>query len=71
MISPANTYPGLTKPGKGEAKEPNVYYPAGTRNFSRVVPADDLQAVAGNWPIFGRAKSLHSRRPGTLRQRHR
>ena len=54
MISPANTYPGLTKPGKGEAKEPNVYYPAGTRNFSRVVPADDLQgAVAGNW-----AKSL-------------
>ena len=54
MISPANTYPGLTKPGKGEAKEPNVYYPAGTRNFTRVVPADDLQgAVAGNW-----AKSL-------------
>jgi branched-chain amino acid transport system substrate-binding protein len=54
MISPANTYPGLTKPGKGEPKEPNVYYPAGTRNFSRVVPADDLQgAVAGNW-----AKSL-------------
>ena len=54
MISPANTYPGLTKPGKGEANEPNVYYPAGTRNFSRVVPADDLQgAVAGNW-----AKSL-------------
>jgi branched-chain amino acid transport system substrate-binding protein len=54
MVSPANTYPGLTKPGKGEAKEPNVYYPAGTRNFSRVVPADDLQgAVAANW-----AKSL-------------
>jgi branched-chain amino acid transport system substrate-binding protein len=54
MISPANTYPGLTKPGKGEAKEPDVYYPAGTRNYSRVVPADDLQgAVAGNW-----AKSL-------------
>jgi len=54
MISPANTYPGLTKPGKGEPKEPNVYYPTGTRNYSRVVPADDLQgAVAGNW-----AKSL-------------
>ena len=54
MISPANTYPGLTKPGKGEANEPNVYYPTGTRNYSRVVPADDLQgAVAGNW-----AKSL-------------
>jgi branched-chain amino acid transport system substrate-binding protein len=54
MISPANTYPGLTKPGKGEPKEPDVYYPTGTRNYSRVVPADDLQgAVAGNW-----AKSL-------------
>src|SRR4028118_1064666 len=54
MVSPANTYPGLTKPGKGEDREPNVYYPTGTRNYSRVVPADDLQgAVAGNW-----AKSL-------------
>ncbi|PSB23953.1 branched chain amino acid ABC transporter substrate-binding protein [filamentous cyanobacterium Phorm 46] len=54
MISPANTYPGLTKPGKGEPKEPNVYYPAGTRNFTRVVPADDIQGtVATNW-----AKSL-------------
>jgi len=54
MISPANTYPGLTKPGKGEANEPNVYYPKGQRNFSRVVPADDLQGVvAANW-----AKSL-------------
>src|SRR3990170_7079213 len=27
MISPANTYPGLTKPGKGEADEPGIYYP--------------------------------------------
>ncbi len=54
MVSPATTYPGLTKPGKGEAKEPNVYYPTGTRNFARVVPADDLQgAIASNW-----AKSL-------------
>lgn len=54
MISPANTYPGLTKPGKGEANEPNVYYPNGKRNFTRVVPADDLQGAAGaNW-----AKSL-------------
>lgn len=54
MVSPANTYPGLTKPGKGEANEPNVYYPNGKRNYGRVVPADDLQGVAGaNW-----AKSL-------------
>jgi branched-chain amino acid transport system substrate-binding protein len=50
MISPANTYPGLTKPGKGEADEPDKYYPNGTRNYSRVVPADDLQgAVAAQW----------------------
>jgi branched-chain amino acid transport system substrate-binding protein len=50
MISPANTYPGLTKPGKGEPNEPDVYYPGGKRNYARVVPADDLQgAVAANW----------------------
>ena len=50
MVSPANTYPGLTKPGKGEKNEPDVYYPNGKRNFARVVPADDLQgSVAANW----------------------
>jgi branched-chain amino acid transport system substrate-binding protein len=50
MISPANTYPGLTKPGKGEANEPKVYQPTGKPNYSRVVPADDLQgAVGANW----------------------
>jgi len=50
MISPANTYPGLTKPGKGEPNEPDIYYPNSTRNYARVVPADDLQgAVAANW----------------------
>lgn len=47
MVSPANTYPGLTKPGKGEAKEPDVYYPTGKRNYARVVPADDLQGSVG------------------------
>lgn len=51
MISPANTYPGLTKAGKGEKDEPGKYYPNGCkRNYSRVVPADDLQgAVAAAW----------------------
>jgi len=54
MVSPANTYPGLTKPGTGEAKEPDVYYPNKKRNYARVVPADDLQGVAAaKW-----AKSL-------------
>jgi branched-chain amino acid transport system substrate-binding protein len=46
MISPGNTYPGLTKPGTGTAGEPWVYYPLGTRNYFRVVPADDLQGAA-------------------------
>jgi branched-chain amino acid transport system substrate-binding protein len=47
MVSPANTYPGLTKPGKGEANEPGVYYPSGKRSYARVVPADDLQGSVG------------------------
>ncbi|MEZ0240979.1 MAG: branched-chain amino acid ABC transporter substrate-binding protein [Chloroflexota bacterium] len=48
MISPANTYPGLTKPGKGTANEPGVFYPDGCQhNYYRVVPADDLQGDAG------------------------
>lgn len=47
MVSPANTYPGLTKPGKGEADEPQKYYTGCTRNYHRVVPADDLQGLAG------------------------
>ena len=46
MISPGNTYPGLTKPGTGTAGEPYVYYPLGVRNYFRVVPADDLQGRA-------------------------
>jgi branched-chain amino acid transport system substrate-binding protein len=53
MISPANTYPGLTKKGAPgiEPSEPDKYYPGGCkRNYSRVVPADDLQgAVGARW----------------------
>jgi branched-chain amino acid transport system substrate-binding protein len=47
MLSPANTYPGLTKPGKGEANEPAAYQPSGKPNYARVVPADDLQGAVG------------------------
>lgn len=47
MVSPANTYPGLTKPGKGEAGEPEKYYPGCTHNYYRVIPADDLQGKVG------------------------
>jgi branched-chain amino acid transport system substrate-binding protein len=50
MISPANTYPGLTKPGTGEANEPKIYRPTGKINYFRVVPTDDLQGVvAADW----------------------
>jgi len=49
MVSPANTYPGLTKgPEKGaEPNEPGVYYPTGKRTYARVVPADDIQGAVG------------------------
>ena len=50
MISPGNTYTGLTKPGTGEANEPRVYRPTGKINYFRVVPADDLQGrMAADW----------------------
>ena len=43
MISGANTYSGLTKTIGAEAGEPDKYYPNGTRNYARVVTADDVQ----------------------------
>ncbi len=50
MISPANTYTGLTKPGMGEPNEPGVYRPTGKVNYFRVVPADDIQGTsAAEW----------------------
>lgn len=50
MISPANTYPGLTKPGLGEKNEPAIYRPSGKISYFRVVPADDIQGVvAAEW----------------------
>jgi branched-chain amino acid transport system substrate-binding protein len=51
MISPANTYPGLTKKAEGvEPDEPDKFYQGCSRNYTRVVPADDLQGKAGaNW----------------------
>ncbi|MDA1008109.1 MAG: branched-chain amino acid ABC transporter substrate-binding protein [Planctomycetota bacterium] len=65
MISPANTYPGLTKPGLGEANEPRVYRPSGTINYFRIVPTDDLQgAVAADW-----AKELGATRVFVLHDR--
>jgi branched-chain amino acid transport system substrate-binding protein len=47
MISPANTYPCLTVnlPGGCDASEPDKYYPTGSRNYTRVAPADDYQGA--------------------------
>jgi len=47
MVSPGNTYTGLTKPGLGEAGEPEIYRPSGKVSYFRVVPADDIQGRLG------------------------
>jgi branched-chain amino acid transport system substrate-binding protein len=60
MISPANSYPGLTKPGMGEANEPDIYRPSGKLDFFRVVPADDIQGAMGaRWMKQLGAKSVY------------
>jgi len=47
MVSPANTYVGLTHTGPGAAAgEPGKYYPTGKRNYVRVVGTDDYQGAA-------------------------
>ena len=48
MVSPANTYAGLTHAAPGtEPGEPDKYYPTGTRNYARVVASDDYQGKVG------------------------
>ena len=50
MVSPANTWPGLTKPDVGEKGEPEKYRPSGKVTYFRLVPADDIQGlVAVQW----------------------
>jgi branched-chain amino acid transport system substrate-binding protein len=47
MVSPANTYVGLTHSGPGTAAgEPDKYYPTGKRNYIRLVAADDYQGAS-------------------------
>jgi branched-chain amino acid transport system substrate-binding protein len=47
QISPANTAVGLTTNEPGADKgEPEKYYPAGTRTYSRIVPKDTIQGAA-------------------------
>jgi branched-chain amino acid transport system substrate-binding protein len=45
MVSPANTWPGLTQKTKTPG-EPDKYYPTGQRNYARVVAADNFQGPA-------------------------
>ena len=47
MVSPANTYVCLTEGGPGcDKTEPDKYYPAGNRNYTRVVAHDAYQGAA-------------------------
>jgi branched-chain amino acid transport system substrate-binding protein len=47
IVSPTNTYVGLTHAGPGTTvAEPDLYYPTGTRNYARVIAADDVQGAA-------------------------
>jgi branched-chain amino acid transport system substrate-binding protein len=47
MVSPANTYVGLTTNEPGSLPgEPQKYYPTGKRTYLRIVPRDTIQAAA-------------------------
>ena len=61
MVSPANTYPGLTVSEGAEEGEPDKYYPGGcARNYTRVVANDNLQGNAGAlWASQLGAKSVY------------
>jgi branched-chain amino acid transport system substrate-binding protein len=46
QITPANSYPGLTKSGYGPG-EPGIYRPTGKVNYFRTFGADDFQGASG------------------------
>ena len=50
MISPSNTYAGLTRKGMpapwGYRNEPSVFYPTGVQNYVRLPPLDDTLGTA-------------------------
>jgi branched-chain amino acid transport system substrate-binding protein len=46
MLSPTNTYVGLTRAGPGALPgDPESLYPSGERNYARVIPTDEYQAA--------------------------
>src|SRR5690242_17015791 len=50
QVTPANTYPGLTKKVGAAPGEPEIYRPLGIVSYFRVPPADDIQgAVGARW----------------------
>jgi len=63
MVSPLNSYVGLTRPAAGApAGELDSLYPGGRRHFARVFPTDDHQAVA----LAALADELGARRVAVL-----
>jgi branched-chain amino acid transport system substrate-binding protein len=60
QITPANTYPGLTKKRGAAPGEPAIYRPTGLVNYFRPVPADDIQgAVGAKWAKRLGAKKVY------------
>ena len=47
QITPANTYPGLTRKNGAAPGEPEIYRPLGFVNYFRVPPPDDIQGTVG------------------------
>ncbi len=47
QVTPANTYPGLTKKRGAAPGEPEIYRPLGIVSYFRVPPADDIQGSVG------------------------
>ena len=46
IVSPTNTYVGLTQGGPVAPGEPGKYFPSGRRNYARVIAADNFQGPA-------------------------
>jgi branched-chain amino acid transport system substrate-binding protein len=47
QVTPANTYPGLTKKEGAAPGEPEIYRPLNIVSYFRVPPADDIQGTVG------------------------
>ena len=71
MISPSNTYAGLTKSVVGTyPEEPATYYPAGGRNYTRIVASEDNEGRIGaivHEADAAREARVRAQRPHRLR----